>query len=94
VIGEDLSPFFVAGEFAGSADTLNGVTVVGIFDGAYVATGDGIGMSSTRPVYTLPTSAVPVDQEGLVLVAGGKHFTVAAQEPDGTGVTMLILENA
>lgn len=93
MIGDDLTPFFVAGEFAGAADTLGGVPVVGIFDGAFVTTGDGIGMATTRPVYTLPTSSAGADAEGKVLVAGGTTYRVVGQEPDGQGVTLLILEH-
>lgn len=94
MIGDDLTPFFVAGEFAGGADTLNGVPVVGIYDGAFVSSGSGLGMSDTRPVYTMPSSAVPADVIDLVLVANGASFTVVNTESDGTGVTMLILECA
>lgn len=94
MIGEDLTPFFVPGEFAGNADTLNGVTVVGILDEAYVSIADGIGMAATRPAYHLASASVPVNPEGLILVASGKHFRVVTPQPDGTGVTTLLLEQA
>jgi hypothetical protein len=58
MIGDDLTPFFVPGEFAGE-DTLDGQPVVGIFDAAYVSTNDGIGMASSRPAYLLPAAAAP-----------------------------------
>jgi hypothetical protein len=95
MIGDDLTPFFVPGEFAGE-DTLDGQPVVGIFDAAYVSTNDGIGMASSRPAYLLPAAAAPAAPEGLVLVVAksGERFVVATQEPDGTGLTVLILEKA
>jgi hypothetical protein len=96
MIGDDLTPFFVPGEFAGSGDTLDGQPVVGIFDAAYMSTNDGIGMASSRPAYLLPATAAPVEPEGMVLVVAksGERFAVATHEPDGTGVTVLILEKA
>jgi hypothetical protein len=96
MLGADLTPFFVPGEFAGEGDTLAGAPVTGIFDGAYVRTNQGIGMASTHPVYTVPAVALPADPLGLVLYVGSENasFTVAEQEPDGTGVVVLILEKA
>jgi hypothetical protein len=96
MIGDDLTPFFVPGEFAGVGDTLGGEPVEGIFDASYVSTSDGIGMASSRPAYLLPVAAAPSEPEGMVLkvAKSGEQFTVAAQEPDGTGLTVLILEKA
>ena len=96
MIGDDLTPFFVPGEFAGVGDTLDGQPVEGIFDAAYVSTSDGIGMASSRPAYLLPATAAPAAPEGMLLVVAksGEHFTVATQEPDGTGLTVLVLEKA
>lgn len=90
MIGDDLSPFFVPGEFAGTNDTLNGVPVVGIFDGNHVSVGSGLGISDTRPVYLLPAAAVPEDVIGAALYASGQHFTVANTELE-EGTVLLIL---
>ena len=89
---EDLSMFFNPDEFADPA-TLGGVAVKGLFDKAY-AFGEvgGSGMASTQPVYTLATSAVPANPVGTTLVVGGVTYSVAAHEPDGTGVSLLLLE--
>ena len=88
---EDLSPFFSAAEFADDA-LLDGVAVLGIFDRAYVAAGAGMGMSSSAPAFTLSSIDVPVSPVGLLLVHDGVNYGVAACEPDGTGVSILILE--
>jgi hypothetical protein len=94
MIGDDLTPFFVRGEFAGDGDTLAGQPVVGIFDAAYVVANQGIGMASERPAYTLPASALQGDPDGqqLVLAKTGEQFSVVGQEPDGTGLVVLMLE--
>ena len=91
---EDLSVFFNPTEFADSA-TLGGVAVQGIFDKAYQL-GDvgGAGMAQTAPVLTLATAGVPADPVGTTVVVNGVSYTVAAHEPDGTGVSLLLLEKA
>lgn len=96
MIGDDLTPFFVPGEFAGVGDTLDGQPVTGIFDAAYASTNDGIGMASSRPVYLLPAVMAPAAPEDMLLVIAksGERFVVATQEPDGTGLTVLVLEKA
>lgn len=91
MIADDLTPFFVPGEFAGAEDTLDGVPVVGIFDAEYTKAGDGIGMASTRPAYTLPAAAIAGDPDGKRLVANGAAFIVESHEPDGTGIVVLYL---
>lgn len=91
---EDLSTFFSAAEFA-SAVTLNGVPVTGIFDNANALGSVGpYGMASTQPTLTLPTTSVPANPVGLSAVVGAVTYLVAAHEPDGTGVSRLLLEAA
>lgn len=94
MIGEDLTPFFVSGEFVADGDKLDGKPVSGIFDAAAVVSSGGIGMSDTRPVYTLPSQQVPAQPEGKRLMHGGKVYEVDLHEPDGTGVSRLILLEA
>lgn len=91
---EDFTAFFNTGDFATSA-TLAGVAVKGIFDKAYQF-GDvgGSGMASTAPVLTLATANVPASPVGAAVVVSGVSYTVAAHEPDGTGVSLLLLEKA
>ena len=91
---EDLPAFFNTAEFAQPA-TLAGVAVVGIFDGAYAQASVGTyGMASTQPAFTLASASVSGDPVGLTLVTGGITYTVAAHEPDGTGMSRLILEHS
>jgi hypothetical protein len=93
MIGDDLTPFFVVGEFCHADDTLDGASVVGQFDAAYVRNGAGMGMADATPAYLLPSSSatsVAVDQ---ILVHEARSYRVAEIEPDGTGLTVLVLEN-
>jgi hypothetical protein len=89
---EDLSVFFSESEFA-SAVTLNGVSALAIFDAGYSAGNVGaMGMASTQPTLTLATASVPANPVGLSAVAAAVTYTIAAHEPDGTGVSVLYLE--
>lgn len=87
---EDLSPFFSTVGFAVTA-TLDGVAVQGIFDEAGVVDG---GLAAVAPQFTLPTAQVPAEPYGKVLVIGARSFTVREHQPDGTGVSTLVLSDA
>lgn len=91
---EHLDAFFSTSEFA-STVTLDSVAVQAIFDAPYAAGAvGGFGMASTQPTLTLPTANVPADPVGKTAVVNSINYTVAAHEPDGTGVSRLILEAA
>lgn len=74
--------------------TLNGVEVVGMFDNSYHAGDIGIGMASTQPAFTTLTANVVGEAVGQLLVINGVSYYVAAHEPDGTGMSLLLLEVA
>ena len=89
---EDMSPFFNSAEF-GLTVTLGGVAVQAIFDNGFSLGNVGdIGMSSTRLALTLATASVPPSPEGQTAVVNGVTYLVAGHEPDGTGVSRLLLE--
>lgn len=90
--GDDLTPFFVEGEFVHADDELDGIAVSGLFCDAYARTGGGFGMSDSRPAYVMALNAMPLDPLGLVLRHKGANFNVLDFEPDGTGMVVLILE--
>lgn len=91
---EDLSTFFDTDAFGQSA-TLAGVAVVGIFDAPGVqGSVGGIGMASTQPVFTLASASVPAAPVGAALVIGSATYAVVNHDPDGTGISRLILERA
>lgn len=70
-------------------------TVDGIFDAAgVVANVGGFGVASSAPSLTASTASLPADPVGLALTLRGSNYVVAAAEPDGTGITRLLLESA
>jgi hypothetical protein len=86
---EDLSPFFSTSDFAVTA-TLAGVTVTGIFDASYYEALSDV--QGRQPVFSLPTSSAPSAAHGQALVIGARTYKVRGVEPDGTGITVLRLE--
>lgn len=86
------APFFNAQHFAQEA-VLGDVAVLGIFDDAS-AVGDvgELGMATTHPTLLLPSAQVPAAVRGMQVQVAGQHFTVEDAQPDGTGMTLLILE--
>jgi hypothetical protein len=89
---ENLAPFFA--DFAVDA-TVNGQAVRGIFDNGFASAEVGlVGMSSARPMLTLPTAGLSADPVGQTAVVGGTSYLVAVHQPDGTGVSTLMLERA
>lgn len=86
----------VLGHLANAVATLaGGAPVRCIFDRDYEHAGVGaLGMASTQPAITLASADVPANPVGqLVQVAGGR-FAVAEHLPDGTGMSVLVLEVA
>jgi len=90
----NLDVFFSTDEFAKPV-TLNGVIVSAIYDAPYASGSVGpYGMASTQPVLTLATANVPTDPVGKTAVVNAVNYLIAAHEPDGTGISRLLLEAA
>ena len=92
---EDLTIFFdtddhaIAGSY--TATGASATTVNGILHDAYVEVG---GMESVRLVFECATSDVSGAKQDDALTAESNDYLVAEVQPDGTGVTVLILKNA
>lgn len=71
-----------------------GSAVAAIFDNGYALGQVGIGMAGTQPTLTLPTASITGEPAGQPVVVGGVSYVCAAAEPDGTGITRLLLERA
>lgn len=85
---EDITAFFKAADFAVDV-VYSGTTYQGIFDAEYA---DENLMAGSLPMATMSTSDasnIPVD--GAVTISG-TIYLVREKHQDGTGVTMLILE--
>lgn len=92
---EDITAFFDTTNGFAQAVTINGSSVSAIFDNANALGSVGpYSMASTQPTLTLPTTSVPANPVGLSAVVGAVTYLVAAHEPDGTGVSRLLLEAA
>ncbi len=87
---EDLSLFLDADEHAVTV-TLDGVQVTGIFERPYL---EVAGMASTGPAFRCATAAAIGTVQGDTLVFNGDTYEVASVQPDGTGLTRLLLELA
>ena len=72
--------------------TLAGAAVRSIFENGYALGQVGIGMASTQPTFTLATAGIVGEPVGQSLVIGSTTYYIAAHEPDGTGVSRLVLE--
>lgn len=89
---ESLSPFFA--DFAVDA-VVGGAPVRGIFDNGYALAQVGaLGMAGAQPTLTLPTAAVIGEPVGQSVLISGVPYVCAAHVPDGTGVSVLLLERA
>ncbi len=89
---EDLSTFFA--DF-GVPATLGGMAVVGVFDNGYSLGAVGpFGIAGAQPRLSLPTTQVPANPVGQACVVGSSSYLVAEHQPDGTGMSTLILELA
>lgn len=89
---EDLPALLNPEEFAVTG-TLGGASVNGIFDTDYAAAlvGDA-GMAASGPAFMLPTADVPSPVAGKLLIVPAGRFTVAEHHPNGTGLSVLLLE--
>lgn len=97
---EDLSVFFDTDDFAVSAAFTPrsggaATNIKGIFDKEYVAVGDGaeVAVAATQPMFQTASAGLTAARGGT-LVVDGVTYTIVEVKPDGTGTTILILEDA
>lgn len=91
MFAEDISAFFQPEDTA----TVAGLTVRAIFNNGYALGNVGLlGMASSQPTLTLASADVSTDPVGAAVLVGAVAYVVAAHEPDGTGVSRLLLEVA
>ena len=89
---ENFSAFLT--DFAVDA-TVAGQAVRGIFDNGFALGDVGMaGIAGNQPVLTVPTASVPASPVGSAAVVNAINYVVAAHEPDGTGMSRLLLERA
>jgi hypothetical protein len=71
--------------------TLNGVAVRGFFDTAAQQGLDNM-MLGSNPTFTCLESAAGSDPRGKLLELDGEGYAVRRAAPDGSGMTVLVLE--
>jgi hypothetical protein len=92
MLTETLSVFFP--DFGQSA-VVGGEQVSVIFDNAYEGASVGaMVMAGTQPAITLATADVPANPVGATVTTGGSAYTIAEHRPDGTGMSVCLLETA
>ena len=90
MLAEDLAAYFDTTSWFAQSATLDGVTVAGIFDSPYLQAFDGI--ASAAPSFTLPSTSAASATSASVLVLAGTSYRVRSVQPDGTGISTLVLE--
>jgi len=89
---EDLTEFLdVSGGFAVTATFGVIGAVTGIFDRAYL---ESSGIAGYRPVFLCRASDVASAAIGETVTIDSTAYTLAERQPDGTGMTTLVLEGA
>ncbi len=85
---------------------LVGTPVAGLFDNGYAQSDVGLsGMSGSKPSWTVATADVPlhvvqwfvsysppIDPLDLLVTLQGTTYKIVGHEPDGTGLSRLLLE--
>ena len=75
--------------------TIDGEPTTGIYTNEHsYATQGQLGYEAIRPMLTCPTADIPSPAVGAAVCIGEEDFVVFAHEPDGTGLSRLILERA
>ena len=70
-----------------------GGEVAGMFDDPYARGGVGsVGMAATQPEFIAATGALPADVVGIVVTIQGQAYVVVEHQPDGVGLSRLVLE--
>jgi len=87
---DDLTAFFADAETA----TVDGATIRGHFENEHdpVNAGGYVEFSIQSATFQCKSSDVTSVAEGSILTISGSDYAVTDIQPDGTGVTMLMLE--
>lgn len=79
----------------GDSIVLNGLSVNARFDDSYSLSTVGYSsMAGTQPMLILATADVPANPVGKTAVVGATTYLVSTHEPDGNGMSRLLLQAA
>ena len=94
----ELAIFFEANDFAVTASYTpqggSSANILGIYDQEYLEldSGGSVAFAINQPRFQCDTASVPSAAEGDTLVVSGINYKIVVVQPDGTGVTTLVLE--
>ena len=89
----DRLSFLDVDEFGVSATYDGATAIIGIFDNDFLQVlGGEIGVESSGPQFLCRTADVSSVVHGKTLLIGSTTYTVKGVEPDGTGMTTLMLQ--
>jgi len=78
----------------GEPVVVDGDEIYGIFEQEYLLEGDGPGVGSAQPQMTCRSIDVDDLQDGVLVVRDGHEYVVRGPlEPDGTGMTTVMLRD-
>jgi len=84
---EHLDPFFA--DFAVAMTLPSSAVVMGLFDNEFV---DVYGTVQSAKVFTCAEAEITGLAVGNAVTLGGASYTVAEKQPDGTGLTRVLLK--
>ena len=90
----DRAAFFDVDDFGVAGNYNSGTTVNGIFDNEYYGAAEGgeVSLESSNPAFLCRSADVPSAAHSDTLVGNSASYVVIGVQPDGTGMTALILE--
>lgn len=90
---EDLSAFFDTDDFAEIVTYDGTQQIPAIFDAAFFEDVAGrLGVESSKPACLVRSADVPTAAHGKTIKRGAVTYHVVGVQPDGTGLTLLVLE--
>lgn len=92
---EDLLAFLDTGDFAVTATYDSDTSVVGIFGNAHELAPLGMAMhASSAPAFICRAADIDASPTGKAMVINSISYTIAEHQPDGAGMTTLILKRS
>lgn len=88
---DDLNIFIDEDEFAVDV-ILNSVTIQGIFDNEFLVAVEGeVGVETTSPQAQFKTTDVSSAVHGDIMTIDSVDYNIIGIQPDGTGMTLILL---
>jgi hypothetical protein len=73
---------------------IGGVSYDVLLSDPYVSASVGLGMATSQPTIALATANVPTAPEGQAITVNNVPYIIGPHQPDGHGMSVLLLERA